>query len=650
MNSLQSKHDATGWDFDAAFRTRIEQARALATEALLRARNADGTWTGELSASALSTATAVTALTLMIRSDPAAAARLGPLIERGYRWLIAHQNADGGWGDTVESRSNISTTTLVWAACGLKELAAENVGRGLPTPPSPEKRRGREPPPYIETAERWLTRECGTLDPDALVRAIEQRYGEDRTFSIPILTMCALCGRLGRGAEAWRHVRQLPFEVAALPQRWFGALQLPVVSYALPALIAIGHVRHALRPTRNPLARALRDRCRARTLRKLGELQPPNGGFLEATPLTSFVVMSLAAAGLGPYEVAQRGAKFLELSARPDGSWPIDTNLATWVTTLSVNALAPVAMSVSEWTLPHSRAIADWLLREQFRAEHPYTLAAPGGWAWTNLPGGVPDADDTAGAILALQNLAGIDPAVQEAIAAGVTWLLDLQNRDGGMPTFCRGWGRLPFDRSSPDITAHAIRAWTAARGILPQSLQARVDRARVRAVGFLRREQQPDGTWIPLWFGHQEHAREENPLYGTARVVSALRDLPQDLSPGDSLARAVRWLIAQQNPEGGWSGATGARSSMEETGLAVEALADAWRSVALTPEEQRRLREVLARGGAWLCAAVEQPQWDKPAPIGFYFAKLWYHERLYPLIFAAGALTRLADAVAPRP
>ncbi|MEZ6048428.1 MAG: hypothetical protein R3C11_23220 [Planctomycetaceae bacterium] len=40
-----------------------------------------------------------------------------------------------------------------------------------------------------------------------------------------------------------------------------------------------------------------------------------------------------------------------------------------------------------------------------------------------------------------------------------MNWLLDLQNRDGGWPTFCRGWGALPFDRSAPDLTAHALRA-----------------------------------------------------------------------------------------------------------------------------------------------------------------------------------------------
>ena len=34
-------------------------------------------------------------------------------------------------------------------------------------------------------------------------------------------------------------------------------------------------------------------------------------------------------------------------------------------------------------------------------------------------------------------------------------------------------------------------------------------------------------------------------------------------------------------------------------------------------------------------------------SPIGFYFAKLWYFEKLYPLIFTAGALAR-AQSLSP--
>ena len=59
-------------------------------------------------------------------------------------------------------------------------------------------------------------------------------------FRAPILAMCALCGRLGSGADAWRWVAPLPFELGACPHRWLQWLRLPVVSYALPALIAIG--------------------------------------------------------------------------------------------------------------------------------------------------------------------------------------------------------------------------------------------------------------------------------------------------------------------------------------------------------------------------------------------------------------------------
>ena len=78
--------------------------------------------------------------------------------------------------------------------------------------------------------------------------------------------------------------------------------------------------------------------------------------------------------------------------------------------------------------------------------------------------------------------------------------------------------------------------------------------------------------------------------------------------------------------------------SSLEETGLALEALAAAWPRNS----NDAAMRAALARGGAWLAAAVENEQWQTPVPIGFYFAKLWYFERLYPLIFATGALTRM--------
>src|SRR5262249_20664398 len=160
------------------------------------------------------------------------------------------------------------------------------------------------------------------------------------------------------------------------PQSLFRFLRLPVVSYALPALIAIGQAVYHHRPPRNPLTRFLRKLAIRKSLRVLEAIQPSSGGFLAATPLTRFVTLSLASIGLAEHPVARKGVEFIVNSVRPDGSWPIDTNLATWVTTLAVNALAAAGELESLNRLPELR---DWLLRQQYKERHPYTGAAPGG-------------------------------------------------------------------------------------------------------------------------------------------------------------------------------------------------------------------------------------------------------------------------------
>ena len=435
---------------------------------LLAARDAHGAWRGRLSSSALATATAITALALVDQARGGDAH--GELVRRGLAWLSDHQNSDGGWGDTDRSLSNISTTTLVWSA-----LAATKADTQYPH--------------THRRAEAWLIAHAGSIAADQLAPTIAARYGNDRTFSVPILTMALLSGRLPQAA--WRLVPALPFELAAFPQQMFRMLRMPVVSYALPALIAMGLAHHRRAPARNPLVRGIRAVVAARTLRVLRAIQPTSGGFLEATPLTSFVTMTLVAAGEVGHAAVEPALEFLLRSARADGSWPIDTDLATWLTTLTVNAL------------PDDPAIAAaptraFLLAQQYRQRHCYTGAAPGAWAWTDLSGGVPDADDTAGALLALRDLGEDDPETTAAALLGLNWLMNVQNSDGGIPTFCRGWGHLEFDRSSPDLTAHALRAALAWQDQAPPKIRARLGAFVTQLVSYLQAQQQPDGHWLP--------------------------------------------------------------------------------------------------------------------------------------------------------
>src|SRR5205085_5025426 len=99
-------------------------------------------------------------------------------------------------------------------------------------------------------------------------------------------------------------------------------------------------------------------------------------------------------------------------------------------------------------------------------------------------------------------------------------------------------------------------------------------DHAIATGLNYLARTQRPDGSWLPLWFGNQHAPDDENPTYGTARVLAAYRDL--DMMNTNPARRGVAWLLGAQNADGGWGGGSGTPSTVEETALAVEILLDA--------------------------------------------------------------------------
>ncbi|RMF39346.1 MAG: squalene--hopene cyclase [Planctomycetota bacterium] len=655
------------------------------------ARAVGGPWTGQLSTSALSTATAISALHQVQQNSTLESSlqrAVQGAIDGGCRWLADHQNPDGGFGDTDRSHSNIATTLLVIAAWKMTG--------------------------FLPASDAALTRAWKYVDSRGGWDGLRARYGTDKTFVVPILANCALAGLV-----AWEQVPALPFEAAWLPQSWYRLARMPVVSYAIPALVAIGQARHHFAPARNPLIRAVRRRAVRPTLRVLQRMQPTSGGYLEAVPLTSFVLMTLAAMGRSGIPVARNALRFILDSRLSDGSWPIDTNLATWVTSLSMAAVArrhnrlqlissPVPntssseasrregdsrppLGTDDWAAQGlvGETAVRWLLSCQHRQRHPFTGADPGGWGWTDLSGAVPDADDTPAALLALSYLDLTDPRweqlsgeIASGVARGLHWLLRLQNRDGGWPTFCRGWGKLPFDRSGTDLTAHAIRAlwawrsrldWLTAEveraGDRPERQSAvrlpearQIEAAIQRGFRYLARTQQPDGSWLPLWFGNQDRPDESNPVYGTGRVLLAYAAAGRT---GDAPARrGWEYLRRAQNGDGGWGGGPSVpyairsaplvvapehhhgavsqpeggqegsiihHSTVEETAVALEAL--------LTTAGSPPTDPTIIRGLAWLTDAVQQGFLEVPWPIGFYFAKLWYYEKLYPTIFSVAAL-----------
>ncbi|MBR7114511.1 MAG: squalene--hopene cyclase, partial [Alistipes sp.] len=347
----------------------------------LKAQRAKGQmWRGELSSSAISTSVAAFAL------HKIDAERYRQRIDQAVEWLLSTMAEDGSWGDSPESPSNMTATLLSYTS-----LYAQ----------------GRAP----EQTKRYLERRFGGIDDEHIVRGVLEYYGKDLTFSVPILVMCALAGIL----KKWDRIPQFPFELTILPQRFFRFLQLPVVSYAIPALIAVGIVR--FRRGRQGIFSPVREAFVPKCMRVLTSLQPENGGFLEAAPLTAFVSMCLCEADMREHTVVRKAAEFLYDTQREDGAWPIDTDLASWVTALAVKALGEDA--------EERELLTEKIRSNAFKEKHYFTGAQAGGWGWSDRPGAAPDGDDTSGALVALHTLSR--GKYCDEVGAGVEWLMALQ-------------------------------------------------------------------------------------------------------------------------------------------------------------------------------------------------------------------------------
>jgi len=579
---------------------------------LLKAEQNDaGFWSGRLSSSALGTAVAIVALKINDNKSDA------QLIIKGLDWLLDNVNVEGGFGDTPESKSNVSTSLLSYAAISYCGEGSDRSKKAL------------------VSIENYLTTQKIDITKGDIISAVLAFYGKDFTFSVPILSMMVICGVLDE--KACSKIPQLPFEFTLFPASWYSLFNLRVVSYAIPALIAVGVFVFKTRKRHNPVMSWIRNKSIQPALRKLEKIVPGSGGFLEAIPLTAFVSMCLVKSGFGNNPVVVKGLSFLRNQQRPDGSWPIDTDLSTWVTTSSVKALGPQMSKIFSET--EIVKLVNHLKTIQYKEVHPFNLAQPGGWGWTSFSGSVPDADDTAGAILALIELYREEDDEKPAIIEGCRWLTSLQNKDGGFPTFCRGWSRLPFDSSSADLTGHALLALTKSLdivgSIMTADLQNTVKQCIARAFGFLWKVQHENGCWIPLWFGNQATSDQKNPVYGTSKVAIYLKDsllcnsLDDQMKKniGRMLSDAQDYLLKQQNKNGSWGGELNVPGTIEESALAISAL--------IGKDEV-----AVQKGFEWL-----DKEYDKNGlrsnPIGLYFAMLWYDEKMYPLVYYVEALRR---------
>ena len=479
-------------------------------------------------------------------------------------------------------------------------------------------------PPELILAPRWFP-----------VHLAKMAYWA-RTVIVPLLVLCAMKPVAGNPRGVRVDELYLPKATVAPKSNVAGAKRVWKIAFA--ALDFILKAGDRLWPQR--LRQRAIDRCTAFVVERLNG----DDGLGAIYPAMANSVMMFDALGDTVHRDIARAAIEKMIVRRADGEIYCQPCLSpVWDTALAAHALLEVRSPGAEaaadrgldWLIPRQELTVkgDW-------ADNAPTLR-PGGWAFQYNNAHYPDIDDTAVVVCALDRARGRAGAkYDEAIARGTEWTVGLQSKDGGWGAFDADnsyhyLNNIPFadhgallDPPTADVSARVV----SMLGQLGEP--AGSDRMR-GAVAYLVKEQEADGSWFGRW--------GVNYIYGTWSALCALN--AAGLTAADApVRRAADWLIAVQNPDGGWgescdsyaldrSGDVSADSSASQTAWALLGLMAA--GAANHP--------AVARGVAWLTGTQgNDGVWPEEHYTGGGFPRVFYlRYHGYATIFPLWALAR---------
>jgi squalene-hopene/tetraprenyl-beta-curcumene cyclase len=527
---------------ETALDHRLSDAVARAGAALTRHQHDDGHWLFQLEADATIPAEYVLLEHYLDRIDPALEAKIGV-------YLRGIQGAHGGWPLFHDGALNLSASVKAYFA--LKAIGDD--------PDAPHMARAR--------------------------RAIIAAGGAERS-NVFTRAQLALFGQV-----PWRAIPVMPLEIMHLPL-WF-PFHLSKVSYWSRTVIVPLLVLMALRPlARNPRDVAIQELFRtppalvrdwirgpyrsawgrffkgldtvlrvvqpafpqrsrrnaiAKAVRFVTERLNGDDGLGGIYPAIANSVMMFDALGYPADHpdaaIAWRAVRKL-LVVEPERAYCQPCLSPIWDTGLAGHAAAEAGDDTNAacmWL--HARQIldvvGDWAVRRPG--------LRPGGWAFQYANPHYPDVDDTAVVGMLLHRNG--DPAFAESIERAREWIIGMQSSDGGWGAFEPEnthlyLNNIPFadngallDPPTADVTARCV-------SFLAQIGMAADDPVMVRALSYLRREQEDDGSWFGRW--------GTNYIYGTWSALCAFN--AAGIGCDDpAVRRAVEWLVSVQRDDGGW-------------------------------------------------------------------------------------------------
>ena len=563
-------------------------------------------------------------------------------LEPAARWIRSQQREDGTWANFFGGPGDLSTTVEAYAALRLAGDAPE----------APHMRRARDvvlggggieasrvfTRIWLALFGEWPWEQLPAMPPELIMLPpwiplnIYDWGCWARQTIVPLTIVSTL-----------RPVRPLPFRLTELRT---GTTPRP------PRSGAVARALNLLDATLKAYHRVGVTPGRTATMRRGAEWivarQEADGGWGGIQPPWVYSIMALHLLGY-PLDHPVLAAAidglegFLVRLDTPDG--PIRRLEAcqspVWDTCLAVIGL------IDSGVTPDDDAVVragQWLLEEEITVPGDWTVRRPhlrpSGWAFEFANDIYPDIDDTAEVILALRYLESGLPGCRDALERATAWTVGMQSRDGGWGAFDADNTRrlveqLPFcdfgaviDPPSADVTAHVLEM-LAHRGMAGTA-------AARRGLAWLLDAQEPDGSWFGRWGA--------NYIYGTGAAVPALIAAGVD-ADAPPIQRAVRWLVAHQNADGGWG--EDLRSYVDDAWRgrgASTASQTAWALLALLAAGDGA---ALARGVGWLIAN-QRPDggWDEDLYTGTGFPGDFYiNYEMYRLVFPLSALGRYRQA-----
>jgi squalene-hopene/tetraprenyl-beta-curcumene cyclase len=230
---------------------------------------------------------------------------------------------------------------------------------------------------------------------------------------------------------------------------------------------------------------------------------------------------------------------------------------------------------------------------------------------------------------------------ILSATARAEKWMLAMQNRDGGWGAFDRDNDReflchVPFadhnamiDPSTPDLAARVLEALG--------HLGKRVGHPAVdRAVAYLRKTHEPDGSWFGRW--------GVNYIYGTWQVLVGLRAVGVPTSDAAVVAGA-NWIVAHQQVGGGWGESPDSYAEPHKRGQGNSTASQtAWALLGLMAAGYVEHSSV--RRGIEYLIDCQRPDggWDETEFTGTGFPRVFYlRYHMYPIYFPLLALAQYA-------